>query len=211
MYCVRLTETCHSTCILLLFCWFWLLLLFLICKSLWKKASAKWLNVNVNFWMTNKYGLLLQLVLIHFYGHYLSYFLGEWMWPVSRGGKTSYTREHTGKYSGISAFKLLILSLMHSDLQIYYFFIIIFIGLLAVLYLGLLSLGTAGDWFDWTTAQDSWWACVHFDNNLLFLKVGGSFPLEVQISSRSFKAPVFCNLQTWLPSQDFVWSRQRVC
>ncbi len=27
VYCVRLTETCHSTCMLLLFCWFWLLLL----------------------------------------------------------------------------------------------------------------------------------------------------------------------------------------
>ncbi len=30
----------HSTCILLLFCWFWLLLL-----SLWIKASANWWNV----------------------------------------------------------------------------------------------------------------------------------------------------------------------
>ncbi len=27
VYCVRLTETCHSTCLLLFFCWFWLLLL----------------------------------------------------------------------------------------------------------------------------------------------------------------------------------------
>ncbi len=27
VYCVRLTEPSHSTCILLLFCWFWLLLL----------------------------------------------------------------------------------------------------------------------------------------------------------------------------------------
>ncbi len=27
VYCVRVTETCHSTCMLLLFCWFWLLLL----------------------------------------------------------------------------------------------------------------------------------------------------------------------------------------
>ncbi len=26
MYCVRLTRTCNSTCMLLLFCWFWLLL-----------------------------------------------------------------------------------------------------------------------------------------------------------------------------------------
>ncbi len=25
VYCVKLTETCHSTCISLLFCWFWLL------------------------------------------------------------------------------------------------------------------------------------------------------------------------------------------
>lgn len=63
---------------------------------------------------------------------------------MSKGGKTSYTREHTGKYSGISTLKLLILSVMHSDLQTY-FFIIIFIGLLAVNFLGLLSLGTAGD------------------------------------------------------------------
>ncbi len=27
LYCVRLTETCHNTCMLLLFCWFLLLLL----------------------------------------------------------------------------------------------------------------------------------------------------------------------------------------
>ncbi len=27
MYCVRLTKICHCTCMLLLFCWFWLLLL----------------------------------------------------------------------------------------------------------------------------------------------------------------------------------------
>ncbi len=26
VYCVRLTRTCNSTCMLLLFCWFWLLL-----------------------------------------------------------------------------------------------------------------------------------------------------------------------------------------
>ncbi len=26
VYCVRLTRTCYSTCMLLLFCWFWLLL-----------------------------------------------------------------------------------------------------------------------------------------------------------------------------------------
>ncbi len=42
-----LTETCHSICIVLL-----LLVLIasivLICKSLWIKASAKWLNVNLN-------------------------------------------------------------------------------------------------------------------------------------------------------------------
>ncbi len=46
MFCVRLTETCHSTCMLLLFCRFFdCFYIVLICKSLWIKASAKWLNV----------------------------------------------------------------------------------------------------------------------------------------------------------------------
>ncbi len=27
VYCIRVTKTCHSTCMLLLFCWFWLRLL----------------------------------------------------------------------------------------------------------------------------------------------------------------------------------------
>ncbi len=47
MYCFKLTETCYSTCMLLLFCWFWFASIVLICKSLWIKASAKWQNVNV--------------------------------------------------------------------------------------------------------------------------------------------------------------------
>ncbi len=44
--CVQLTETWHSSCVSLLFCWFWLL----YCprfKSLWIKTSAKWLNINI--------------------------------------------------------------------------------------------------------------------------------------------------------------------
>ncbi len=36
VYCVKLTETCYITCILLLFCWFWLLPL----SSFVKKVSA---------------------------------------------------------------------------------------------------------------------------------------------------------------------------
>ncbi len=44
VYYVRLTKTCHSTCMLLPFCWFLIASIALICKSLWTKASAKWLN-----------------------------------------------------------------------------------------------------------------------------------------------------------------------
>ncbi len=38
VYCIRLTETCHSIYILLLFCWFFIVFIF---KLLWIKASAK--------------------------------------------------------------------------------------------------------------------------------------------------------------------------
>ncbi len=49
MYCARLTETCHGTCILLLSrCSDCLIIVLLICTSLWIKASAKLLNVNLN-------------------------------------------------------------------------------------------------------------------------------------------------------------------
>ncbi len=48
IYCARLTETCHDTCILLLFRLSDCFLNLLICTLLWIKASAKWFNVNVN-------------------------------------------------------------------------------------------------------------------------------------------------------------------
>ncbi len=50
--CVKLFETCYSTCISLHFCWFFIASIVLICKSLWIKASAKWHNVNVNVILT---------------------------------------------------------------------------------------------------------------------------------------------------------------
>ncbi len=50
MYCVRLTETCYSPCISLLFLLILIASIVLICKSLWIKASAKWLNVIVLEW-----------------------------------------------------------------------------------------------------------------------------------------------------------------
>ncbi len=56
MYCVRLTETCHCTCMLLLFCWFWfdthtdkICIAWMHCKSLWIKASAKWLKCKCKY------------------------------------------------------------------------------------------------------------------------------------------------------------------
>ncbi len=44
VYCVKLTEIYYSTCISLLFCWFWLTF---ICKSLWIKTSTKWLYIYI--------------------------------------------------------------------------------------------------------------------------------------------------------------------
>ncbi len=46
MYCARLTEICHGTCILFSFDGLIASIILLICTSLWIKASAKCLNVN---------------------------------------------------------------------------------------------------------------------------------------------------------------------
>ncbi len=60
---VRLIETCHSACISLLFCWIWLL----ICKSLWIKASAKWLNISGSYYFT---ALAIQFCILLFLRNY---------------------------------------------------------------------------------------------------------------------------------------------
>ncbi len=59
MYCVRLTKTCHGTCMLLLFCWFWLLLL----PSFVSRFGQKRL---LNDQMRKKYIYIKQTILWYF-------------------------------------------------------------------------------------------------------------------------------------------------